>query len=87
MKPPDLVVVCPSVDRIAVDGRPRDVIGGAAWITALAARVAGAAVGLLTTVPKALPRKALREGTDGWRVVELTANRGNWSRTGLIQST
>jgi sugar/nucleoside kinase (ribokinase family) len=56
MTVPDLVVVgCPSEDRIVVGGRPRDAVGGAAWITALAARVAGASVGLLATVPPRLP--------------------------------
>ena len=58
---PDLVVVgCPSEDRIVVDGRSRATVGGAAWITALAARVAGASVGLLATVPADLPRPIAR---------------------------
>lgn len=61
MSVPDLVVVgCPSVDRIVVGGRPRDAVGGAAWITALAARVAGASVGLAATVPPRLPRSIAR---------------------------
>ncbi len=58
---PDLVVVgCPSVDRIVVGGRPREAVGGAAWITALAARVAGARVGLAATAPSSLPRSIAR---------------------------
>ena len=61
MPVPDLVVVgCPSIDRIVVGGQPRDAIGGAAWITALAARQAGASVGLAATVPPALPRPIAR---------------------------
>jgi len=50
-----VVVGCPSLDRVAVRGTVRDVVGGAGFLTALGARAAGATVGLVARVPAALP--------------------------------
>jgi ribokinase len=50
-----VVVGCPSLDRVVVGGRIRDVVGGAGFLTALAASVAGARVGLVARVPPELP--------------------------------
>jgi len=57
MRPaPQVVVVgCPSLDRVVVGGTIRDVVGGAGFLTALGARVAGATVGLVARVPPELP--------------------------------
>ena len=53
---PDLVVVgCPSLDLLLVEGRVHQAPGGAAFITALAAQAAGARVGLVARVPPFLP--------------------------------
>ena len=56
MNPPDLIVIGgPSLDRIRIRGVSHDIIGGAGYLTALAARAAGARVGLVARVPRSLP--------------------------------
>ena len=56
MKPPQLVIVgTPSVDRIEVGGRSLDTVGGSGFISAVAARLAGATTGILARVPRTLP--------------------------------
>ena len=58
MDSPDLIVVGgPSLDRLVVDGTEHRAPGGAAYITSLAARSAGASVGLVARVPPALPEE------------------------------
>jgi len=53
---PVLVVVgCPSRDKVNIAGRQRRLLGGAAFLTALAARRAGVSVGLAARVPAQLP--------------------------------
>ncbi|MFH1466750.1 MAG: PfkB family carbohydrate kinase [Pseudomonadota bacterium] len=53
---PSIVVVgSPSLDRVGSGAEQRLSVGGAAFLTALAARRAGAEVGLLARVPAALP--------------------------------
>lgn len=55
---PDLVVVgCPSLDRLVISGDVVDAAGGSAFNTALAARRAGTAVGLVAAIPRNLSRK------------------------------
>jgi sugar/nucleoside kinase (ribokinase family) len=52
---PSLVFIgCPSLDTLIVDGAARQAAGGAAFISALAARAAGEEVGLVARVPTAL---------------------------------
>lgn len=54
---PDLVVVgCPSLDRLVIGGDTVDAVGGSAFNTALAARRAGVAVGLVAAIPRDLSR-------------------------------
>lgn len=61
MSPPRMVVVgCPSLDRVVVDGAIHDVIGGAGFLTAVAASAAGASVGLVALVPPSLPATIAR---------------------------
>jgi len=56
MVPPRLVFVgSPSSDRLTRGGKTRDAIGGAAFISALAARAAGATTGIVARVPTVLP--------------------------------
>jgi sugar/nucleoside kinase (ribokinase family) len=70
----DLVVVgCPSLDKVVLGGLPRDVAGGAAWLTALAAHRAGARVGLVARIPTALPDAIAR-----------TFGPGGLDRAGLV---
>ena len=72
--PPQVVVVgCPSLDRVAVGGRLRDVVGGAGYLTALAAAAAGARVGLVARVPSVLPASIAR-----------TFGPGGLDRAGLV---
>ena len=53
---PEVVAVgCPSTDVLRSEAGARQAMGGAAYITALAARVAGARVGLVARVPAQLP--------------------------------
>jgi len=53
---PQLVFIgSPSIDRLTRDGRTREAIGGAAFISALAARSSGTSVGIVARVPPQLP--------------------------------
>ncbi len=64
--PPQLVVIGgPSVHRVTGPTGPLEVLGGAGLLTALAARLTGASVGLVSRVPPVLPalvRRAFRPG-------------------------
>ncbi len=61
MDSPDLIVVGgPSLDRLVVGGVEHRAPGGAAFITALAARSAGAKAGLVARVPPAMPEEIAR---------------------------
>ncbi len=63
---PDLVVVgSPSTDTLLIGDELREIVGGAAFITALAARAAGARVGLLGAVPPDLPESVCRAFAPG----------------------
>jgi len=58
---PQVVAVgCPSTDVLLTEEGARHAVGGAAYITALAARVAGARVGLVARVPVELPAEVAR---------------------------
>ncbi len=50
----------PSLDRLVANGEAHEAPGGGGFITALAARAAGAAVGLVARVPTALPEAIAR---------------------------
>jgi ribokinase len=53
---PDVVFVgSPSLDRIRISGATHDSVGGAGFMSALAARLSGATVGLVARVPPVLP--------------------------------
>ncbi len=59
MSTPLLVVVgCPSIDTLIHGDQRRESVGGAAFLTALAARRVGASVGLVARVPPCLPGRA-----------------------------
>lgn len=71
---PRLVVVGgPSMDLLVIGGRTHQAPGGAAFITALAARVSGTEVGIVARTPPSLPAQIAR----GF-------GPGGLSRTGLI---
>ena len=56
MNTPELIVIGgPSLDHIIIRGETQRVVGGAGFLTALAACSAGASVGLVCRVPKKLP--------------------------------
>ena len=58
---PELVVIGgPSLDRVTIAGATHDIVGGAGYLTALAARAAGASVGLVSRVPRTLPVSVAR---------------------------
>jgi len=58
---PEVVAVgCPSTDILLSDSGMHRAVGGAAYITALAARLAGARVGLVARVPRNLPTDVAR---------------------------
>jgi ribokinase len=58
---PEVVAVgCPSTDILLSDKGMHRAVGGAAYITALAARLAGARVGLVARVPRCLPTDVAR---------------------------
>ena len=61
MRAPDLVVVGgPSLDTVRAGGRQQRLVGGAGFITAVAARAQGARVGLVARVPFTLPETVAR---------------------------
>ena len=56
MNVPDIVFVgSPSLDQIRIGGETHDSVGGAGFMSALAARLSGASVGLVARVPHVLP--------------------------------
>ena len=62
---PDIVTVGgPSLDEVEIDGVKHHVLGGASFITALAARATGVSAGLVARVPRQLPN-ALSEAFGG----------------------
>jgi sugar/nucleoside kinase (ribokinase family) len=62
MSAPDLVVIGgPSLDRVTNRGETHSIVGGAGYLTALAARASGASVGLVSRVSRTLP-SAVAEG-------------------------
>ena len=61
MVPQLIFVGSPSLDRVTLaDGARSDSVGGAAFISALAARWAGAPTGVVARVPSALPEEIAR---------------------------
>ena len=63
---PEVVAVgCPSTDVLLTERGVERAVGGAAFITAVAARVSGARAGLVARVPRELPRDVARAFAPG----------------------